>query len=1074
MKNIRLTGPDWLKKENYAHILKIMRISVLILMLCVCEIWATSTYSQTKRLNLQLQDAKVTEVLDAIEKQSDFKFFYNDKTIETDKTVTLDLKEGNIIEVLDEVFEGTEIQYKIEKRQIALTLNKEYQKKKITVKGKVLDSDGLPIPGVNIMEKGTTNGTPTDVDGSYTIDVSSENAVLVFTFIGYSTKEMPLNGKTSMEVVMESSDSELDEVVVVAYGTQKKSNLTGSVTNIKAKELQDISSPNVSNLLQGKAAGVYVSSNSGRPGQGVKIRIRGKGSLNSSVEPLWVIDGVVGGTGAHLNPNDVESMTVLKDASATALYGSRAANGVILVTTKRGKKGASEFTFSTKRGFSKLYSGNFGVMNSQELYDYQSTFINNLDENKKNTDTDWFGEATEVGVSENHTFSYNGGLGKIRSYIMGDYYRETGAVSGYEMERYSTRVNLDYEVSKKVSLSTKIAGTYFTDDDKQRSIGSAYLYMPWDKPYNEDGTVRTGKESDWSGRDGSNYLYDLQWNWGKSRNFGIDASFNIKWEILPFLTFESTNNIGLKYNMYKKYVDINSIGGESDKGSLKNQLNSYKSRFSNQLLKYSKTFDEHAVQAFLGYEFSDYFYEGFAAEGKGIPSGKEVLDVTAEAKAVSGNMDWAWAMESYLFNANYTYKNRYMAQFSFRRDGSSKFGKDSRYGNFSTVSAGWTISNEEFMNDLEWLNVLKLRASYGSVGNTPGNAYASQGLYDIKLQYYGNPGAFPNQLRNDELTWEKSYSTNVALDMRVFDRLSLNIDFYDKNTSDLLYYRKLSNISGYSGKYENIGAVNNKGVEFTLKADILETEDFKWYADLNIGFNKNEITELADGKPQIVGHKRWEEGEDMDTWYLRKWMGVDAQTGKPQWEKINEDGTVELTSDYNQATRQMMGTSSPDYYGGLTTRFVYKDFELSANIAFTQGLDIYHSARELFDSDGAYPTFNSMKLKDGWSRWEKAGDNATHPQSIDGGNSMSNKPSSRYIEDGSFVKLRNVSFIYNLPNEWLNKVKINSASLFVTGDNLMTFTDFSGIDPEIHNNGSVGSGAYPLTKKIVFGVNIKF
>lgn len=962
-----------------------------------------------------------------------------------------------------------------------------FQKQSTTIKINIKDQSGLPLPGATIKVLSSGRGTSTNANGEASIEANAID-VLECSFIGYTTQQVKINGQSVINITLTEDLKRIDEVVIVAYGTQKKTSVTGSVSTLKTDKLKDVTTPDIGNMLQGKVAGVVVTNASGAPGSSPNIIIRGKGSLNQAVDPLWVVDGIVGAISP--NPNDIETITVLKDASATALYGSRGTNGVIMVTTKRGKSGVSRITASAVYGSNMLSMGNFKMMNSQELYDYQKTF--NIQPwftpNLLKTDTDWFKQGTHTGNTQNYNVAYSNSNEKSNNYISADFYTEDGAVKGKEYSRYSGRWNNDYKVSRWFTIRSKVAGSYTEEDDKEHSLYSMLLYLPWDKPYNADGSIRSGKEDDWIGRDKSNYLYDLQWNYGNSKAFAITTSVGFDAKLTDFLSFESNNSINYYISTSKYYTDKNSYSGMSDEGSLYNDSYWDNTVFTNQLLKFNKAFGKHRVDALLGYEYSRNSYDRFSATGAGIPSGYDVLDVTAKAKKVSGNTE-AWKIQSYLFNANYNYDDKYMAQLSARRDGSSKFGKDNRFGNFYTISAGWNVHQERFFEPLKsYINTLKLRASYGSVGNTPNSRYSHLGLYSLKF-YNGSPAFFPAQLANTKLTWEKAYTSNFAIDARLFNRIDLNIDLYDKNTSGLLYYVTFPSVSGYDGQYQNIGALNNRGLEVTVNANIITKKDLFWNVDFNIGFNKNKIKELYNHKPiNGSGYKRMEEGYDMDSWYMREWAGVNPADGSPLWWKDVKDanGNItgrETTSSYNSATQYRLGSSSsPKFSGGFGTSVGYKGITLAANFGFLYGNKIYHAARELFDNDGGYSTYNSMELKSGWSRWEKPGDIATHPKAVEGGNNLAFKPSSRYLEDGSFLRLRNVTLSYTIPSNIIKKIKLNGAKVYISGDNLLTFTGFSGIDPEVgatidksdagSSYGVVGAGRYPMVKKVILGINI--
>ncbi|MDR3296962.1 MAG: TonB-dependent receptor [Prevotellaceae bacterium] len=958
------------------------------------------------------------------------------------------------------------------------------------ITGTVTDKKGAPLAGVSVMVAGTVVGALSSETGAYSIIVPNETSVLRFSFMGFGEVEKAVGTLQVIDVTLDESNVDLDEVIVVAYGTQKKSSVTGSIAVVKEAELKTVTSPNVNAMLQGKVAGVQVVNTSGKPGEAAQIRIRGKGSIGSSLDPLWVIDGVVAGIGAPLNPNEIASISVLKDAAATALYGSRATNGVIIVTTKSGGLGDGKLQVSAKMGVAQQQLGNFRLMNSQELYDYTESMSGKVaaglsswftDDLLKNN-TNWFDEATQNALSQNYNVSYTTGGEKWRSFLMADLYNEEGTVKGFEYTRYSLRSNTDYVVNQRLTIKTKFSGSYYNNLSQQHDLYSAMTYLPWDVPYNADGTLRNGKEADWHGRDGSNYMYNLPMNWSRGKAAGVSANVGFDFKITDWLTFESNNNVGLRYTLDEEYEDPHAQGAEGYSGGIRDANAFYTTRYTNQLLRFAKIIgDKHSVSAFLGYEFSDSRSETNEATAHGIPSGSEVLDVAASPYSTKGNIS-EWAMQSGYFNANYTYDDRYMAQFSYRIDGSSRFGKNNRYGNFFTIGAGWALHNEAFMSGITgYVNQLKLRGSYGSIGNVPSSNYGYMSVFSLGTQYGGVPSAFPSRLGNPDLTWEKCYETNIALEARIVDRVGLQLEWYDKNTSDLLYNVALASVTGYSSQWRNVGAVRNRGMEITLSPDIVRSNGVLWTADLNIGFNKATIEELYEGKPQITGsdmagEKIREEGKAMDTWYLREWAGVDVYTGEPMWYIHNDDGTRTLTSNRADATRTYMGSSNPDFSGGLITTASYKGLTLSAGFNFVYGNMVYNYARQYYDADGAYPQYNSMALADGWVRWTQPGDIATHPQAIAGGNHDSNRSSSRYLEDGSYLKFTTLSLSYALPERWLKPVMIKSLNVTFAGENLWTLTKFSGPNPEVSvgQDGTADAGHYPMPRRFSLSLNLTF
>lgn len=954
----------------------------------------------------------------------------------------------------------------------------------IQITGKITDvSTNESIPGANVVIKGTTQGTATNMDGEYTITVDNPNAVLVFSFVGYVTNEIPINGRTNIDVKLETETSVLDELIVIAYGTTKKSNLTGSAVSIDNEELKDVFVPNVSRMLEGKVAGIYSRTGSGRPGESATLNIRGKGSLSNTNAPLWVLDGViVGNSEPNISPNDIESITVLKDASATSLYGSLAANGVILVQTKNPEKGTSQLNVNVSRGFTQLNTGNFSLMNSRQLYDYHSTWNTNswFNEELLNTDTDWMDIGTQIGVAEEYNVNYTGGTDKISAYLSGSYYNESGAVKGYDYNRYSGIANVDVEASERLLIKLNLTGEYGTTFSQEHSLYSIYTYLPWDYPYLPDGSplhpkipdhknYLTSIDKTWLGRDESNYLYDLQYNYGKSRWNNLRANVGFDYKITDWLTFVSMNNIALNNGNNEYYTDPRSLGGQANNGTYNQGFSFSRNRFTNQMLRVNHNTEKGNLTAFAAWEYSDTFYENNSATGKGVAAGLSVLNTTSEPLSVGGYRSES-AKQSVLLNLQYVHDDRFLTTLSFSRQGSSSFGPNNRYGNFWSASAGWNLHNENFMKGIKWINTLKVTASAGQVGNAPGG-FQYLGYYELTGQYNGRTAARPYQKGNPDISWEKVTSSNFGVNTRLFNRVNMNFDLYSRNSDGLLAYVPLPAMSGYNGVWMNVGRIVNNGFELSVNPEVIKTTDFNWNMTFNLAYNKNEVKELFENEPYTSGSKRVEEGYDMDSWYQRIWHGVNPGNGLPLWEKISEDEegniTKELVSNHAEASLQHTGKKgTPSFTGGLLNQINYRDFTLSANFSFVEGIYLYHSDRELFDSDGSYPTFNHMNLADGWSRWEKPGDIATHPKPQMGGVDA-NKNSTRYLEDASYIRLRNITLSYRIPEKVLNSLKIGGATLYVSGDNLLTFTKWSGMDPE-------SGQMYPLAKKYLGGIRINF
>ena len=1056
-----------------------MKMIVLFLFVFISGVFAGNANSQETKVSISKNNKPIREILGEIERQTDYLFVYSEKEVDVNQRKTVNVSQQRVADVLSSLFRSTNVGYAMEGHNIMLmakTTQTDAAQQKRHITGVVKDIKGETIIGANIMIKGTGTGVSTNIDGEFSIEAAAGEELIV-SFIGYLTQTIKIDSQKTLNIKLLEDTKTLEEVVVVGYTVQTKSAVTGSVAVVKADKLKDVNTLEVGSMLQGKVSGVYVSGSSGEPGQASKIRIRGKGSLNSSVSPLWVVDGVIVGEDPGLNPNEIDNISVLKDGSATALYGSRAANGVIVVTTKRGEYDANKYSVSVNAGVSLLSTGRLEMMNSQELYDYQKSWNNQswFTEELLKHNTDWFKEASKPGLYTNANITYTGSSGRMRSFVMADYYREEGAIKDFTLDRFTFRSNNDVKFTDRFTMSTKISGSLSRTDSQQRSVYNTYLYLPWDFPYNEDGSIRSGQEQDWRGRDGINDMYDLQWNWSRSKKLTVDGTINFNYQITDWLRFESNNYIRYISNRSESYTDKRSRSGQSDKGSLSNSNSLLTKQFTNQMIRFEKSFGKHKVNALGAYEYTRHFYESTSAEGRGIQPGREILDVTTGIKSIGGYKD-AIATQSALFNANYDYDNRYMGQVSYRMDESSCSGKNNRMGHFFTVSGGWNIQNETFFESLrESVNQLKVRVSYGSLGNTPGAYYGHYPLYS-SMMYNDEVAYFPSQMGNADLSWEKCYTTNIGIDARFFDRFGVTIDLYNKNTSDLLYYAPLPNISGYTGQYKNVGAINNKGLEISLNADVIRTSKFQWTSDFNIGFNRNRVTELYGGKPELKGLKRLEEGRDMDEWYLREWAGVDPANGSPLWYTTDENGKRTTTDSYNKADRVYCGSAAPKFTGGWMNSFSYKGFTLTANFDFVYGNLLYNQSRELLDSDGAYADYNSMKLKSGWKRWEKEGDIATHPKAINGGNKNSNKSSSRYLEKGNYFSLRNLSLGYSIPEKLCGKLGLQRVNVSCSADNLFTLTPFSGVSPQLSDSSTDGYAGtiYPLSRRIVFGLNVSF
>ncbi len=990
-----------------------------------------------------------------------------------------------------------------------------------TIRGTVKDAKGDPLIGVTVVVEGTSRGTQTDASGSFTLSANPNNAAIIASFIGFKTQKVPLQGRNMLAITLQEDVSKLEEVVVVGYSSRSQSELVSSVSVVKGDELRDVTSNNTATMLQGKASGVVVSSGSGQPGSTPSIRIRGTGSITAGAEPLYVVDGVIGGTA---NPTDIESITVLKDAAATGLYGSRAANGVIVITTKRGKAGKTQVTYNGTTGVSRRMSGNFEVMDGQQLLDFTSGLylrdyngkrakhiadLSKTNPNPTESDintylaskqfpttyegfvtgvlptqpgnTDWLDEAFRTGITNNHQVSVSAGSEKTRLYLSGNYFQEEGTVVNTDYEQTNFRANVDHDINAKLTVTARVNAQFSNrKNDPSGALYQSFINLPWDSPYAEDGSIKYVDASirDWYGRDKSNFLYTSQYNYNTSRSQSLTGDLKLEYRMLDWLSFSTTNRYTVDNARSESNNDLRTPSGKAVNGELSNAYSYGNTFLSSNLFIADKRFGQHNVRGIVGAEYQKNYYDGMNAVGQGIFPGLTILNATATPKNIGGYKTKNNFMSGFL-NVDYDFDSKYFATASFRRDGSSRFGSDERFGNFYSLGGAWAISREEFFQYFSnTMHLFKLRSSYGVTGNANIDDFAAQDLYQFDVQYANQPGGFPRRLVNRNLTWEKAHTFDVGVDIGLLDRVNIALDFYNRTNRDILQDVPLSSGTGFYFQTQNIGAVRNRGVDLEVSTQNLKGA-FQWQTDLNVSVNRNKVLELYGNQPIDKGSQRIEVGKPIESWFMRDWKGVDPKNGDPLWllQVKDDSGNVirdTVTNSYNSATRVYVGTSSPKFSGGVRNTFSYKNFTLAAFINFVYGNKVYNYNRELFDADGAYPTYNSMVLQSGWSRWEKEGDIATHPKAVLNGNRASNKISSRYLEDGSYMRLRNITLSYDVPAGLTNSLKMQGLRVFVSGDNLFTWTKFSGIDPEVDLSSGLSATRYPSSKKLLLGVNVSF
>jgi TonB-linked SusC/RagA family outer membrane protein len=972
--------------------------------------------------------------------------------------------------------------------------------------------DGLGMPGVSVVVKGTTTGTSTDIDGRFSIMASSTD-VIVFSFVGMKQQEITVGDQTVINVVMQSETVGMEEVVVVAYGTQKKRDLTSSVANVKAEDLDKMSVVSFENAISGQTAGVQVSTGS-RAGEANTIRIRGTSSVSASSQPLYVIDGVpqgdyiMGYTGnntqisplSSMNPADIESVQVLKDASASALYGSRASNGVVLITTKTGRKGATKISVDYSLGFQRE-TDFMDVLNGSEFTElFNEAYFNTfgvekiLGEPEDAINTDWLDAATRTGVVSNFNVSASGGNEKTTFYAGFSHQDEEGYTKGNNFKRITIRTNLEHLISEYVKFGinlslSKTVNDRSSNNNSVSSVSTSGVLQYPNIPIFGDGSDLFGEEGTFYLGNGINPFNNIAYNLLNEIDQNIHEAVTVRPTVNGFAEIKILDDLKFKTDLSYDYVDlyekiffgVNSGDGGGSNGVSQALTFKRDNIVTTSVLTYSKVFKEdHNFDALLGYSYEQTTRNEANVTGQDFPDNSLYTINSAAEISGGGSSITKYSLESYFSRFRYNYQQKYLFEFSIRRDGSSRFGKDERYAVFPAFSAGWIASDEDFMEKYEWLSLAKLRLSYGITGNAEflssttnpnatGANFPSRGLYGTGANYNGNPGLSPTQLQNPGLKWEQTRQFDIGLNLGFLDdRIAFEVDYYIKKTKDLLLSVRLPSTSGYTEFADNVGKLENKGFEFGLNTRNL-VGDFKWSTSFNLSFNRNEITDL-EGQIVSNGISQAREGEPIGVFYTVPFAGVDPDTGEALFYDL--DGNK--TTTYSDEFRRVVGDPNPDYTGGITNNFSYKGIDLSVLIQFVQGNDIYWDAGR-FAGNSQSLQFNNVKSQLG--RWQKPGDITNIPKA-ELFNGPNRSHSSRFIQDGSFVRIKNITLGYTLPKKVAKQMYLNSVRVYVTAQNWFTFTDYDGHDPEVSSNGTVNVGQgrdffqAPPSKRFVFGVKI--
>lgn len=1117
MKNNTLSGRYCFKNPRFKQIFRIMRISTFLLMVCVFCSYAGNAHSQNAKVSIHMNNVKLDKILNEIENQTDYLFIYNNQ-VDINKITSVKVKNEAVAQVLDRILSGTGINYELEGTHIILTteaikdLHAQQQAK--TVTGTVTDVSGEPIIGANIRIKGTTTGTITDIDGNFSIEAEPQSVIEV-SYIGYLTQETVINNQKSIRFLLKEDTKTLDEVVVIGYGVQKKADLTGSVANINTEKLNTQSNANIGQALQGKIAGVDIVSQGGAPGSGTRIMVRGIGTLNNA-SPLYIVDGMYMNSIDHINPNDIASIDVLKDASSAAIYGSRAANGVIIVTTKEGSntEGKTIIDLSVNLGISTaskfldmLDAKGWAEVTTIARQAIGKPALDMATDLANKPDNDWQDIMFRPALMQNYNLAVKGG-GKYSTYYTGlGYFNQDGIVKGTNYQRYNIQSKNDYKRGI-FSAGTNLIISFSHDKPLHQElrggmIGTILQSVPTLEKYDDT------REGGYGGTYGDvvNIPHPLaiiddnimdRYN----ENVKIFANLYAQIELFKGLKYKLNLTPDFSFERYKNYLNKYDFGLATNSIT---QLTERQRRRRNilveNLLTFDRTFGEHKISALAGYTYQDSRFRHIQAYGEGLPQGLEEIDAATTNRSNEGN-SWRSVLTSILGRVFYSYQNKYLFTATIRRDGSSKFGKNNRYGYFPSFSLGWNVAEEKFMENVHWLDQLKLRGGYGVLGNQEIDNYQYSSTITTGINYPdGNggllQGAFPKNFANPDIKWEETAMTNVGIDFMAFNnRLSLTADYYVKNTKDILLTVPIPISSGGANDpIRNAGKIRNNGFEFNLGWMDQPNPDISYGINLIGSFNKNKVIAMGSESGSIKGGSTNQNITTSETkagypiggyWlistagYFNSQEEVDAyakdgkkiqpaaEPGDIKFVDANNDGVI------NDDDRVFQGSPFPDFTFALNGNMRYKNFDLSIGLQGVLGNKIYNATRQTLED----VTKGSNFLASCLDYWTPENKNASHPRlTWDDPNRNTRAESDRYLENGSYLRLRSVQLGYTFPQTWF-KGAIQHARVYINAENLFTITSYSRYSPDVNADNANYRGfdnfIYPTNRTFMLGLNVTF
>lgn len=1001
-----------------------------------------------------------------------------------------------------------------------------YAQKRLIEGTVISQEDKEPLIGATVIVKGSLSGAETDLDGHFTLEVDPDAKFIIVDYIGMKQKQVPIPKDNILNVALQPEAMNLDEIVVTGYGNYSRSSFTGSANTLRADMLKNVPVISVEQKLQGMTTGVNITSNSGQPGSVPNIRIRGMGSLTASNEPLYVIDGVpvtsgsMSNLGAYmnnaktsimstLNPSDIENITVIKDAAAASLYGSRAANGVILITTKRGRSGRTQVSVKIDGGFSDLatdfrpslngdqrrellYEGmvNFASMNPDKYPDPQAYADANIDHYAAkpwNGYTDWKDVLLHTAHHQNYEVSTTGGNDKTTFYASLGYNKQEGVVYNSNMDRYSARLNVTQKIGSRGEMGANVMFSQINQEmNEERTSASNPFFAigakvtPSDYPYNEDGTFSNNFPGNEVTR---NPLRDALLDYSRNRLTRIFSTGYASFDIIKGLKLKEL--LSYDYTTAKDAVYFNPMSGAGIKSGneamTQKGFNEYGKLISSTSLNYAKTFGrDHHLDALVAYEIESYNTDKAEGSKSVLPSDLLFEPDNASQLNSFASSTTSSRMISYVSRINYDYANKYYIAASFRRDGTSRLSPDRRWGNFWSVSGMWQISDESFMQSLKpILSDLKVRASYGVNGNQPGGLYGYMGLYSYGKNYNGVPGSYESSMPNPNLGWEKNYNLNIGLDFGLFNRINFNIEYYNRDTKDLLFNMPISMTTGFSNYLANIGQLNNKGVELEIRSVNISNSNFNWNTVLNLAHNENKIVAL-DGKQEqsISGWFIRKVGLPYNSFYVKEFSGVDPQTGDALYyiNSKDEQGNLDksTTKDPTKANAVPYKQVDPKISGGLTNILSYKDFDLSFTFTYQLGGYSFDKTATYIETDGLNEYTRNIPVYFE-NRWQKPGDITDIPRFVQNQQNIlgSGTGSSRYVHSTDHLRLKNLTLGYTLPHKWTDKIFLQNVRAYFSGSNLLTWAKWKQYDPEVPTNGEVNCEA-PALRTFSFGVEVTF